>query len=279
MKLEKYRHPFIFYGVAVLVPWALWFVWGGISHSSLYYSRLWVFFGSLLGLLGLLAPMVIAFILIFPDKEMRHELKTACISFKGIHWKWWIFTFIVPPASILLAMTVSLLFGHSADQFKFSGQISFSAGIFPAWTVMIIAPIIEEFGWHTYGIHCIRKHFNLFTTCLIFGVIWGIWHMPLSSVKGYYQNVVAESGYLYSVNFLVSLIPYLIIDNYQYYKCKRNMFLQIGQHLAFGFSNEIFQTHQDSKVIQTVLLIIFSAIIVLKEKKFFFDKTFDLNNC
>jgi membrane protease YdiL (CAAX protease family) len=275
MKLEKYRHPFIFYGIAVLVPWTLWFICAGISHSPLWERQGWVVFGSILGLLGLLTPMVIAFILILPDKDMRAELFSACTNFKDVNWKWWAFTFLFPFAVILLAQLVSLLFGHSPEQFKLAEKFSFSAGIFPAWFLMLIAPALEEFGWHTYGTHCVRRRFNLFTSCFIFGIIWGIWHMPLSFIKGYYQSVLAETGILYSINFMVSLIPYLIIDNWQYYKVKRNMGLQIGQHLAFGYSMEIFRTHPDSKLIHTVLLCIFSAVIVLREKKFFFDKRFD----
>ncbi|MCL2318499.1 MAG: hypothetical protein FWC45_00310 [Treponema sp.] len=274
MKLEKYRHPFIFYGIAVIVPWALWFSVGAISHTPLWDNKGWLIFGSILGILGLITPMVAAFGLILPDKDMRKALKSACIGFKGIHWGWWPFIFLFPLASILLAMAVSLLFGRSPGQFHLTGKFSFSAGIFPAWFLMFIAPIFEEFGWHTYGIHCVRRRFSLFATCFIFGIIWGIWHMPLSAIKGYYQNVVMETGILYSVNFLVSLIPYLIISNWIYYKTRCLMLFQIVFHLLMGFSNEIFQTHPDSKVIQTVLLIIFSAVIVIREKEFFFDKSF-----
>ena len=276
MKLEKYRHPFIFYGVAVLVPWALWFTVGAISHSSLFDKQGWVIFGSILGIIGLCAPFVVAMALILPDKELRDELKAACTSsFKGIHFGWYALVFLFPFAVILLAQAISLFFGHSKEQFKFVENFSFSAGIFPAWFLMAIAPVLEEFGWHTYGIHCVRRRFNLFTTCFIFGIIWGMWHMPLSTVKGYYQNVVMETGIIYSVNFLVSLIPYLIIDNWTYYKTKRNMFLQVCQHLVFGYSMELFHTHPDSKVIHTFILIIVSTVIVIKDCKFFFDKSFD----
>jgi hypothetical protein len=41
-----------------------------------------------------------------------------------------------------------------------------------------------------------------------------------------------------------------------------------------GYSNEIFQTHPDSKVIQTVLLLIFSAVIIIREPHYFFSKGF-----
>ena len=153
--------------------------------------------------------MIIAFTLILPDKEMRSELFSACTNFKDVKLKWWAFTFLFPFAVIFLAQAISLLFGHSTEQFKLVENFSFSAGIFPAWFMMFIAPIVEEFGWHTYGTHCVRRRFNLFATCFIFGLIWGVWHMPLSFIKDYYQNVLAETGVIYSINFLVSLIPYV----------------------------------------------------------------------
>ncbi|MDR0497136.1 MAG: CPBP family intramembrane metalloprotease [Treponema sp.] len=232
----------------------------------------------MLGLAGLCVPMITALALILPDKEMRAELVSACTNFKRINWKGYIFTVLYPPASILAAQAISLLIGHSPEQFKLVERLSFAPGIFPAWVILLTAPIIEEFGWHTYGIHCIRRRFSLFATCFFFGVFWGVWHIPASTISGSYQNVVAEIGVIHSINFLVSLIPFLIIDNWTYYKTKRNMFLQISQHFAFNFGNEIFRTHPDSKVIQTVLLIIFSTIIVIRERKFFFGKTFDKEN-
>ena len=276
MKIEKYRHPFIFYGIAVVVPWVLWFTAGAISNLPLWDSRPWLIFGSILILLGSMAPMVAAFALILPDKDMREELISACIRFKGIHWGWWAFHFLFPFTAILLTTAISLLFGYSPEQFRIAPNLSFSGiGIFPAWVVMFVAPIIEEFGWHTYGIHCVRRRFNLFATCFVFGIIWGIWHMPLSFIRDSYQSNVSEISMLHSINYLVSLIPYLIIDNWTYYKTRRNMFFQVLFHLLMGFSMEIFSTHPDTKIIHTVLLIIFCVVIVLREKKYFFSRAFD----
>jgi membrane protease YdiL (CAAX protease family) len=273
MELKKYNHPILFYGVAIFVPWLCWFIAAAISHSQWWENPAAVFFGSILGLIGLFGPFTIAMILILPDKEMRQELFSAIFHFRRIRPSFLILTFALFPVSILAAQAISLLFGHSASQFRFVENMSFTAGIFPAWFMLVIAPILEEFGWHTYGIHCLRNRFNLLLTCIIFGIIWGIWHMPLSFIKGYYQNVLVETGVIYSINFLVSLIPYLIIGNWIYYKTNRNMLLVIVFHLLAGFSNETFQTHPDSKVIQTVLLLIFSIIIICREKSFFFDKS------
>jgi len=273
MQLKKYNHPILFYGVSFIFPWLCWFVLAWLSHSKWWDNSAIVFGSSILGLIGLCGPFAIAMILILPDKEMRCELFSAVFNFRGIRPIFWILTLGLFPVSILVAQAISLIFGHSVSQFDIVENMSFSAGIFPAWFLLILAPILEEFGWHTYGIHCLRNRFNLLLTCLIFGILWGIWHMPLSFVKGYYQNVLVETGIIYSVNFLVSIIPYLIIGNWIYYKTNRNMLLVIIFHVLAGFSNEIFQTHPDSKVIQTVLLLVFSIILICKEKAFFFSKS------
>jgi len=273
MELKKYNHPIVFYGLAIIIPWTFWFICAGLSHSQLWENHNWVIFGSILGIIGLCTPFVIAMILILPDKDMRNEFLSATFNLKGIRPFFWILTFVMFPLSILVAQAISLIFGHSVSQFQLVEKMSFSAGMFPAWFMLILAPVMEEFGWHTYGIHCLRSRINLLFTCVIFGIIWGIWHMPLSFIKGTYQDVVVETGIIYSINFLVSLIPYLVIGNWIYYKTRRNMLLVVVFHLLAGFSNEVFQTHPDSKIIQTILLLIFSIILVFKNKAFFFSKS------
>jgi membrane protease YdiL (CAAX protease family) len=217
-------------------------------------------------------------ILILPEREMRQELFSHIFNFRGTRPIFWALSFVIFPVSILLAQAVSLLFGYSVSQFKIVEHISFSAGapstgIIPAWFFVVAAPILEEFGWHTYGSHCVRRRFNLFITCVIFGAIWGVWHGLLGLIKGSYQEAVAETGVLYAINFMVRLVSYLIMDNWLYYKTNRNMFLEILFHFEANFFNEIFQTHPDSKIIQTVLLLIFSVIIICKEKRFFLSRS------
>ncbi|MDD3654785.1 MAG: CPBP family intramembrane metalloprotease [Desulfotomaculaceae bacterium] len=175
-------------------------------------------------------------------------------------------------ASILLAQAISLLFGYSTEQFKFSGGFSFTAGIFPAWFMLFLAPIIEELAWHTYGTDCLRQRFNLIKTSLLFAIFWAFWHLPLSFIKDYYQANLAEEGLIHSLNFGVSLIPYVILMNWLYYKTDRNILVAIVFHISAGFFNEIFLTHPDSKVIQTILLLVLTVFIVVKERDFFFKR-------
>ena len=113
---------------------------------------------------------------------------------------------------------------------------------------------------------------NLFATSLLFGFYWAIWHLPLSFIKGYYHANVVNEGWLYSLNFIVSLIPFVILMNWLYYKTNRNILVAIVFHITAGYFNEIFATHPDSKCIQTVILLIISVIVVIKERDLFFHK-------
>ena len=175
-------------------------------------------------------------------------------------------------ASILLAQAISLLFGYSSSQFTITGHFTFTSGIFPVWFMLIIAPIIEELAWHSYGTDCLRNRMNLFWTSLLFGLFWGIWHVPLSTIRDYYQSNLIETGWIYGVNFLVSIIPYVLLMNWLYYKTNRNILIAIIFHISAGYFNEIFATNPDSKIIQTVLLLILATILILREKDFFFKR-------
>jgi hypothetical protein len=55
--------------------------------------------------------------------------------------------------------------------------------------------------------------------------------------------------------------------NWLYYKTG-NTIIPIIFRITAGYFNEIFATHPDSKVIQTILLLIVAIIFVAKEKVF-----------
>ncbi len=264
----NYKHPVLFYLLSTIIPWTFWIIAGKLSHQSGADIRLI----SALGFIGLLAPMLIAFWLIHKETGLNNDLKNRIFNFKDTKPVYLFLTLFLMLGSILLAQAISLLFGYSADQFTITGHYTFSSGVFPVWFLLIMAPVIEELGWHTYGTDVLRAKFNLFYTSIIFALYWGIWHIPLSGIKDYYQSHLVETGAIYGINFLVSIFPFVIIMNWLYYKTNRNIIVPIIFHITAGYFNEIFATHPMSKVIQTGILLIFATWIVLKEKEFFFKK-------
>ena len=115
---------------------------------------------------------------------------------------------------------------------------------------------------------------RLLTTCLLFGLFWVIWHMPLSFIKGYYHSNVAEMGPLYSLNFALSLLPFVILMNWLYYKTHRSILVAIVFHITAGCFNEVFATHPDSKVIQTGLLLLLAIGVIIRERDFFLRREY-----
>lgn len=275
MIIPKYKRPVLFYGISTIIPWAFWFAAGFVSHLTPYSDQN-LRIASILGFIGLLAPLGVTLWLSSKDSDIRADILGRIINFKSFRPIYLILSFTLMLASILLAQAISLLFGYSSSQFNITGHFSFSSGIFPVWFMLIIAPIIEELAWHSYGTDCLRNRMNLFKASLLFGLFWGIWHIPLSTIRDYYQSNLVETGWIYGVNFLVSIIPYVLLINWLYYKTKRNIIIPIIFHISAVYFNEIFATHPDSKIIQTVLLLVVAAVLILREKDFFFKRELDV---
>ena len=271
MNISIYKKAGLFFGLSTLIPWTLWFIAGFISHleTESKTPQLWA---SIIAFLGLFAPLIITFFLARGNKVLTHDLKRRLFNFKGIPSTYIVLTFALMPFSILMAQAVSLLFGYPIEQFQLAESFSFTSGVFPVWFMLIMAPLLEELAWHSYGTDALRSRFSLFTTSVMFALYWGVWHMPLAGINDYYHSNLAEEGWIYSLNFVLSLVPFVIIMNWIYYKAKRNMILPIIFHIAAGYFNEVFATHPMSKVIQTCLLTLFAVYIVMNDKAFFFSK-------
>ena len=267
--VKKYQSPLAFYVLSIGIPWTLWFLAGYISYKEPYTYTLELTTG-ILCFAGLLAPAVIALMYILPNKPLKKDLLGRIFNFRSMEAHYILVAFFLMLVSILAAQAVSLLFGYPADQFQMRGSFTFTSALFPVWFLLLASPLLEELAWHSYGTDSLRSRFNLFTTSMVFAIFWGLWHMPLSTIHGYYHSNLVASGWLYSVNFLVSLVPFVLIMNWLYYKTNRNILLPIIFHITAGVFNEIFATHPMSKVIQTGLLLIVSLYLLLDDREFFF---------
>ncbi|MBT4033377.1 MAG: CPBP family intramembrane metalloprotease [Candidatus Marinimicrobia bacterium] len=271
MNLKKYQHPIPFYLLSTILPWTCWWIAGYLSHLSPE-SGVLTYATSAFAFLGLIAPNLVVLALIWRDEELRSDIRSRVFNVRSVKFKYWIASVGLMLCSILLAQAISLAFGYPITQFKLAESFSFSSGVWPVWFLLIAAPFLEELAWHSYGTDSLRARFSLMTTSLIFALYWVVWHFPLSSIKDYYHSNLVEGDLIYTLNFAFSVIPFVLIMNWLYYKTDRNITVAVIFHITAGYFNEIFQTHPMSKVIQTGLLIILSVYLVLKDKDFFLRK-------
>ncbi len=270
--IQNYRYPFRFFFLSALIPWVLWLLAAYLSHLSddVNYDLII----SVLGLTGLCGPLFVAVYYIGKDRVLQKDVVSRLKNIRSGDKRYFLASLVLMPASILLAMAISLLFGYDVGQFVITGEASFSSALFPVWFLLVIAPVLEELGWHSYGTDCLRQKYSLFTTSMIFAVYWAIWHIPLAFIDGYYHSNMVLEGMLYSINFLVSLFPFVILMNWIYYKTDRNILVTVVFHLTANVFNEVFATHPDSKVIQTGLLLVLSIYLLTSQRELFFNKVY-----
>jgi len=269
--LSAYRHVGFFYLGATVIPWASWLLAGWNSHRPPGQSWApWILV--VLGTTGLAAPMFLASVLIGCDPVLRRDVWRRLFRWPRGSGRYVVLAFVLMLVSILLAQALSLTMGYSATQFRFAQHPSFTLGGMSAWGILVVAPILEELGWHTYGTDALLKRWPLFTASVGFAAYWAVWHIPLSTIRGYYQSNVMLSGWIYSLNFLLSVFPFVLLMNWLYLRTGRNICVAVIFHITAGVFNEIFQTHPVSKVIQTGLLIVLSFVVLWRERTLFFQK-------
>ena len=158
------------------------------------------------------------------------------------------------------------------EQFSFTDGFSFSIGGTSALLTILIASVIEELGWRGYGEDAVGYYHTWFRESLIFGCVWACWHIPLFWVPGTYHYGLREMGALYMINFLVSAIPVDFLQTWVYVKNKRSMLATIIFHLFLNVMQEKIAMTPETKCIETVFVFVTAAIVVVTNKKLFFEK-------
>ncbi|MBE3138685.1 MAG: CPBP family intramembrane metalloprotease [Actinobacteria bacterium] len=138
--------------------------------------------------------------------------------------------------------------------------------------VLFLAPTFEELGWRGYGVDSLKRGKSLMKTTLIFALLWNLWHVPLFFIKDYYQYELIHMNFIYALNFVVSLIPASILMNWIFYKNGRSIIAIIIFHSMLNLFSVLLQTEQFTKCIITIILLVISAIVVWRNKSFFYEK-------
>lgn len=269
--VHQYDRPVLFYVLATAIPWAFWFAAAYLSHlpgqtTAVLTATL------ILSLAGLLAPIAVVIGLVWRKPVLRADIWRRMAWPTGAPWFLILCAILLIPASLLLAQAISLLFGYDAGQFLLRDGYTFSAGLLPVWVTLLGAAIVEELAWHSYGTDTLIRRMSVFTASMVFTVIWALWHLPLSFIAGYYHNEVVKSGVLHTLNFPASMVAFVILMNWLYFRCGRSILIPIIFHISANVSAEMFMTDPDSKVIQTGILLVLSAVVVVKERTLFFTR-------
>lgn len=273
METEYVYKPIRFFLITFLITWISWFIAAYFSYQKGMEGVQLLFMAP-----GLFAPFIGALIMMSgaKGKGFRKDFWDR-LSLKKIKLSYLPAILMIMPIALFLATALSLLFGQSADQFLLSSEYKIMGGqALLSVLILFLAPTLEELGWRGYGVDSIRSKFSLFKTTMLFAVLWGLWHLPLFFINGYYQHELWNTSIVYVINFFAQVLVATILMNWIYYKNNRSITAAILFHFMFNFFSVLFQTEQFTKCIITVILLILSIVIILWNKEFFLGKKVSL---
>ena len=261
-KPYRYR-PILFFFLAYLFTWIFWIPAIFTSENL----------GAGLMMIGLIAPAAVStvFILVSGSSVLKQDLKNKLIGFYKVKWRNVFLAILVFAGIIAGSILLSLAFGQSLDQFSFTEDFSFTGvGIGSALITVTLASIIEEVSWKGYCEDSIGNYMNWFWESLIFGALWSLWHLPLIFIKGTYQAGLMVNP-LYVVNFFVSGIPLGFIITWVYLVSDRSILACMIFHLFVNFMQEKIAMTPETKCVETIVVTVAAAVIVLANKEMFFE--------
>ena len=267
---DRYRYkPIRFYVICFSVTWGFWIAAAIISKSEKDNGL-----STLLMLLGLMAPAVTAVTTVFTSrsKALKNDFKRKIVGFYRIKPLSILAAIIGFIAIAAISILFSTLFGQSLEQFAFTEDFSFSIGGTSALLTILLAAIIEEFGWRGYGEDSVAEYFSWFTESIIFGFVWAFWHLPLFWIAGTYHYGLRELGLGYMLNFLISVVPMGFLTTWVYVRNDRNMLACIIFHLFVNTIQEKVAMTPQTKCVETFVVFLAAALIVATNKEMFFEK-------
>lgn len=261
---EKYKYrPVLFFLMAYLFTWIFWVPAIFVNETL----------GSVLMVLGLFAPPVVStvFVLASGSDVLKRDLKNKLIGFYKVKWGNVAISIVVFAVIIVCSILLSLAFGQSLDQFSFTDDFSFTGvGIGSALVTITLASIIEEVGWKGYCEDSIGEYMNWFWESMVFGALWSFWHFPLIFIKGTYQAGLMVNP-IYVINFFISGIPLGFIITWVYLASDRSILACMIFHLFVNFMQEKIAMTPETKCVETIVVTVAAAIIVIREKDMFFE--------
>lgn len=260
-------HPFIYFALTIFLTWIIGFFLTLIDRKNFLSSLSFVFFL----LFSLLIPLFIAIGMIFYFEESSAFTALSSRLLLSTHTATPVLLFFIYIGlTYALSILLSTLFGQSFQQFHLSKHFQrINLTLFVNILIPLFASCIEECGWRLYGVDALRCYYNIRDTSLWFSFFWGIWHLPLFFIPGFYQYQLKYLGFVHVFNFFIGIIPASFLINWMYFNYDSNIMVAAICHFSFNLFAQYFQAGPITKIIVNIILLITTIIVYYYNYPFF----------
>jgi uncharacterized protein len=128
----------------------------------------------------------------------------------------------------------------------------------------ILGPIGEELGWRGYAFPRLLKRYSPLMASLIFGIIWGVWHLPAFFLSGLPQSNLGIPVFLVRATFLAILATWIFL------RTGRNVPSMVLFHFMLNVSLDMFGVPQVPLMVVTVAAAV--LVVALDRRVGWFQK-------
>jgi uncharacterized protein len=155
--------------------------------------------GSLLYLLGVLGPTVgAAWIVRHGGRAYRREFLRRIWDPRGIPARWWLALLAVAGGPAVGAWALTTLTGAGGTVPDHS-----VGAVMAAAAVALVAGLAEEPGWRGAASDAWQARTRPASAAIAIGVLWAIWHLPLSFIEGHYYHDLGFGSVRFWLAYLI----------------------------------------------------------------------------
>lgn len=129
--------------------------------------------------------------------------------------------------------------------------------------MLTVVSVIEETGWRGYAYPQLNQTYSPLVSSLIVGILWSLWHLPLTMINGTYQNGLGTGSpefYLFFFMMIPNSLIYGWLQNYNNQKVASSVLY----HTLNNITGEVFSFSGKSDIARTAVITLLALILGIK---------------
>jgi membrane protease YdiL (CAAX protease family) len=137
-----------------------------------------------------------------------------------------------------------------------------------AFISFMSGPWSEEFGWRGYALDRILSPFGLLAGTILFGLIWGAWHLPLFFMPATWHGQIGfgPNGFW---TFMLRSVGMALLMTWVYLNTDRSILSGMFMHFTSNFTSQLLASVSERvEVVVSVFIFLFGlAFCLLMSRK------------